>query len=51
MVQGTDDSVPDSGGTLAVGLPKNQGRGDLIIKQPTVLLYVTAGVSYNMWGK
>lgn len=50
MVQGTDECVPDSGGTLTIGLPKIIDHRDLIIKQPTVLPYVTAGASYNMWG-
>lgn len=51
MVQGTDEGVPDSGGTLAVGPSNIIDHRDLIIKQPTVLPYVTAGVSYKMWGK
>lgn len=37
--------------TLTVGLQKIVDHRDLIIKQPTVLPYVTAGVSYNMWAK
>lgn len=45
MVQGTDEGVPDSGGTLTVGLPKIIDHRDLIIKQPAVLPYVTAGVN------
>ena len=43
MVQGTDQSLSDSGGTLTVAIPK------ISFEEIYHVIYVTAGVSYSIW--